>query len=319
MGVTAPFPENTGGSGSSSGSVFIFQPGGTATENIYTSWSDLVAAVNSENGLRTIQMDDSFSSITIPAGTWDMTDVEWVGNFAIPSPPIIVTVSDGVTLPNLARISLLDIRYTGTTAPCIDYSNGVVNYLWLHQSTIRSLGTMPFLSVSVGGTALVLQLLTLSGLFTGSTPCIDLNGVGFMSLVLGEVGLAQIDTIAGTPGSFLLPIFRYSSGTLDAQSMFTGTTLPRTVDNKSENMSYDPTGSILTSTDAQAAFDEISGFLGPEGDIGALIDSTGGTVDGAVTTVVGSGADATINNNFADLAAKINLIRTALQNLGIMS
>lgn len=39
-----------------------------------------------------------------------------------------------------------------------------------------------------------------------------------------------------------------------------------------------------------------------------LTDSSGGTADGTVAAVTGSGADATINNNFADLAAKINEI-----------
>lgn len=39
-----------------------------------------------------------------------------------------------------------------------------------------------------------------------------------------------------------------------------------------------------------------------------LTDSSGGTSDGTVAAVVGSGADATINNNFADLSVKVNEI-----------
>ena len=39
-----------------------------------------------------------------------------------------------------------------------------------------------------------------------------------------------------------------------------------------------------------------------------LTDSTGGTADDTVAAVAGSGADAVINDNFADLAAKINFL-----------
>ncbi len=57
-----------------------------------------------------------------------------------------------------------------------------------------------------------------------------------------------------------------------------------------------------------------------QSDVGALTDSSGGaTPDGTIAAVSGSGADAAINNNFADVAAKINAIRTALRASGIMS
>ncbi len=49
----------------------------------------------------------------------------------------------------------------------------------------------------------------------------------------------------------------------------------------------------------------------------ALTDSTGGTANNTVVAIAGSGADATINDNFADLTAKYNSIRTILQNIGI--
>jgi hypothetical protein len=42
----------------------------------------------------------------------------------------------------------------------------------------------------------------------------------------------------------------------------------------------------------------------------ALVDSTGGTANGTVVAVSGSGADATINDNFADLIAKVNALCT---------
>lgn len=58
------------------------------------------------------------------------------------------------------------------------------------------------------------------------------------------------------------------------------------------------TGKVLVS------FDVSRGGLG--GVLTGLTDSSGGTADDTVAAVSGSGDDATINNNFADLAAKIN-------------
>lgn len=56
-----------------------------------------------------------------------------------------------------------------------------------------------------------------------------------------------------------------------------------------------------------------------ESDSGALTDSSGGSADGTVSAVSGTGDDATINDNFAELTAKYNALRTALQNLGAMA
>ena len=54
-------------------------------------------------------------------------------------------------------------------------------------------------------------------------------------------------------------------------------------------------------------------------DTGALTDSSGGAVDGTIVAVSGSGADVAINNNFADLAAKYNALRTLLRSYGLMA
>jgi len=48
-----------------------------------------------------------------------------------------------------------------------------------------------------------------------------------------------------------------------------------------------------------------------------LTDSTTGTVDNTLSSISGSGADVDINNNFAELANQIALIKTALTNSGI--
>lgn len=56
-----------------------------------------------------------------------------------------------------------------------------------------------------------------------------------------------------------------------------------------------------------------------QADVGALTDNTTGTADGIVADVGAAFSQATLNNNFADLIAKINGIRTTLRNLGLMA
>ena len=53
--------------------------------------------------------------------------------------------------------------------------------------------------------------------------------------------------------------------------------------------------------------------------ITALTDSTGGTANDTVAAVSGTGDDATINDNFADLIAKINGLRQIIDDLGLMA
>ena len=50
----------------------------------------------------------------------------------------------------------------------------------------------------------------------------------------------------------------------------------------------------------------------------ALTNNTGGSYDGTLAAISGSGDDANINNNFTDLHTLLNEIRTALVNVGLI-
>lgn len=53
--------------------------------------------------------------------------------------------------------------------------------------------------------------------------------------------------------------------------------------------------------------------------IASLTDSTTGTANDTLTDVGGAFSQATLNNNFADLAAKVNAILAALRGAGIVA
>ena len=50
-------------------------------------------------------------------------------------------------------------------------------------------------------------------------------------------------------------------------------------------------------------------------DVAELTDSSGGTADGTVAAISGSGDDADINNNFAELSSKVNSILSKLTEI----
>lgn len=79
----------------------------------------------------------------------------------------------------------------------------------------------------------------------------------------------------------------------------------------------------LTTTGSFAHQGATLGFFGtsPVAQPSAIVnltDSTTGTANDTVTDVGGAFNQATLNNNFADVTAKINLILNALRNVGII-
>lgn len=64
---------------------------------------------------------------------------------------------------------------------------------------------------------------------------------------------------------------------------------------------------------------ETSAVTGDQTTIAALTDSTGGTADGTVADVGATFSQATLNNNFADVAARITEIRAALIASGLIA
>lgn len=68
-------------------------------------------------------------------------------------------------------------------------------------------------------------------------------------------------------------------------------------------MGYDETRNQITVADA----------------IADLTDSSGGTTDDTVEAVSGSGADAAVNNNFAELSGKVNAILAALRDASLIN
>lgn len=74
-------------------SDFIWQPGGVASGNIYTTFATLHTAVNAITGPKRVFVDVSLGTADVPAGSWDIDGWEIYGNLS-PGPNTPITVLD---------------------------------------------------------------------------------------------------------------------------------------------------------------------------------------------------------------------------------
>lgn len=187
---------------SSANSAFVLQPGGSAGGNIFTDWASLYAALNSVNGPRRILFDDSLGVISIPAGTYNMQDVDWYGSVSN-AQRVIVTVVEGVVFQKLRRFwDFLTVDFTGSTPPMTDFSG--TDIVQARQGVIlQCSGSGPLMQVSVTGPGTIMGLFLLGAQMTNNGNAVfDVNhatGFGFIgSQLTGTIGA---NTISGLLGS----------------------------------------------------------------------------------------------------------------------
>lgn len=89
--------------------TLVFQPGGTAGGNVYTSWASLYAAISTvSQGPIVISVDSSLGAATIPAGAYTLTDVRFHG---ARSNGDLLTVASGVTWTGVREFQDLTVAF----------------------------------------------------------------------------------------------------------------------------------------------------------------------------------------------------------------
>lgn len=79
------------------------------------------------------------------------------------------------------------------------------------------------------------------------------------------------------------------------------------------------TGDATGTVKINEAGAKVTGLTAPQAAIANLIDSTTGAADGTLADVGATFNQATLNNNFADLAAKVNAALAALRGANIIT
>lgn len=109
--------------------TFVFRPGGVASGNVYTSWSNLMTALGSVEGPKVIELDaslDSNNRCDIPAGTWDLGGSTVLRGLPYPTggatTPSKVAVADGGVLRNALVLEGHMHIYSASTGAIFDWS-----------------------------------------------------------------------------------------------------------------------------------------------------------------------------------------------------
>jgi hypothetical protein len=171
--------------------------------------------------------------------------------------------------------------------------------------------------------------IALSKLATGALP----TGITVASanLVDGTIVDADINASAAIAGTKVAPDFGsqnvVTTGTLGAGATTVGTLAAAattlsgslTLGNNDVVAGTGAGTKIATATSQKLGFYNATPIVQPAAaNQAALTNSTGGTADGTLAAVSGTGDDTDINNNFTELHVLLNEIRTALVNLGLI-
>jgi hypothetical protein len=161
--------------------------------------------------------------------------------------------------------------------------------------------------------------IALSKLATGALP--TAITVASANLVDGTIVDADVSASAAIAGTKVAPDFGsqniVTTGTLGAGATTLSAAL--TLGNNDIVSGTGAGTKIGTSASQKLGFFDKTPVVQPAAaNQAALTNSTGGTADGTLAAVSGTGDDADINNNFTELHVLLNEIRTALVNLGLI-
>lgn len=199
---------------------FVFRPGGSAANNIFTDWSSLMTALNSVDGRKILEFDDSAllagAPCVIPPGTHAMRDVVWAGfgprKGAARS---TVAISEGARFTGLRMIGGLTIDNRATaTPPIADFVAGPnvgneANHIQIGMrddcgnAQLMNSGTAPLFDFGGSPVFMFVQncLLGIDIRARPQHPLIRLGSGG--SLTINLIGQSQIgeNLVAGAPDS----------------------------------------------------------------------------------------------------------------------
>ena len=100
---------------SSSQSSFVFQPGGTAGPNVYTTWASLYEAISAIVGAYTILVDTRHGAATVPAGAYALGDAP---TFLGLTPSTVLTFGAGASI-SFSSVVFQNLHVVGPAASAL--------------------------------------------------------------------------------------------------------------------------------------------------------------------------------------------------------
>lgn len=253
-----------------SASTVTFAPGGTASDDVYTSWAALFADYGSFTGPLTVFFDLSASAgtTTIPAGTYAFAsrNMVWTSQISNGGQALAgtsecnVNLATNVHLSGLAQLSGgVQLVNIGTTIPIVITAGANFgNFTLTDFAIMRASGGFPVIQYATDGSGtqeLNLFLLGFSSLFSpsgGGTSIVQLTGTGFLFLIASPTAFVGANTI-GLPTSVQFSSNSCGASIATAQSGVLDTGLiasVTTATGQAQKNTYGFSGANLTDADA---------------------------------------------------------------------
>lgn len=283
---------------------FVFQPSGTASNGVYTSWSDLYTDLAASTApVREVILDDSAlgaypDPVVIPSGTYDFSGVKIVGRpseRASISGFLEIELANGATIENCAGIKnivLINHGGAGPTPPAkgsgtFSFDSGLTfQYFEIDRCFLGSLSDNTIINIS-NSTFLVALLKNRSSISPNSTAITVENGSSLDFRLIGGSTIND-DCIADTLSGGTLSYSYVDAGSKYnvSQTNFGGTK-PTEVES-SNTVQYSPANPGDWSSPPNNVMDALNFLAAGAIVAGGIGGSTGGT-DNAVLRADGVG------------------------------
>lgn len=194
-----------GGPSPASSDTFVYQPGGTAVGNRYTDWATLYAAVlatrSGSNAPITIWMDNTYGTVSIPAGSYDFLGVRVKGLGDLGDARVPVTVDDGAEIANMNYFEDVDMTFDNTSVVDTVSTNRLIA---LDNTGIIENGSSPIWEIQSGSVFTVAMLFGANVAGDDTTPAS--TGPAFGVLSGGTLTIVQFNGNYGGENSIQSPL-----------------------------------------------------------------------------------------------------------------
>jgi hypothetical protein len=196
-------------------SSFVFQPGGVAGPNVYTTWATLYAAISGVKGLKTVLIDETFGAAHVTAGAYDLSTVCLYGLNLV----TFLIFDIGATISGLYSVEQLGIASNSTAAVWTIAAGAPASVLNLKNRASIVSNLSPFFVVPAGAT-LNIRAIESSHLDTApAIGCVNIAVGGTLNLLLHDSSLLLLGSLIG---SGTATVSYDDSSTLQAQAAFLG-------------------------------------------------------------------------------------------------
>jgi hypothetical protein len=189
-------------SGAGKTPVIVFQPGGVAQENVYTSWALFAAASLALKGQRWLCLDDTFGPCVVPAGFWNLGLSEEVmiqGAGSLLNPTGLAFL-EGASISEVAVFRDVAIVHQSTT-PGMILTSPDRKIIFTGTSTGVTTSTGPFIE-NAGAVNLLVIADEYAAINTGTFAFIRNILVGAnVTIQAFQGGLFDQDVLAGVAGA----------------------------------------------------------------------------------------------------------------------